>query len=213
MELTLVIGDRNFSSWSLRSWLTLKMAGATFREVLIPLRKPYTKAAIAEYSPSGKVPVLIHDRVHVWDSLAICEYIAEMFPAAYLWPKEWRTRAVARSVAAEMHADFSDLRRHMPMDIAHRYNLCAKTLPEGVRADIQRIMTVWATCRQQYGHDGPFLFGPFTIADAMYAPVVTRFVTYAIALDDELQAYTQALLALPFLQSWIIAAEIATRAR
>ncbi len=203
-DLTLVVGDRNLSSWSLRPWLALKMAGADFKEILIRLRQPATKTDIARYSPSGRVPVLIHGGCHIWESLAICEYVAELFPGTPLWPEDRRLRAVARSVAMEMHAGFPELRKHMPMDVARRRSDAGRT-PE-VMADIQRITTLWADCRGQYGEGGPFLFGAFTIADAMYAPVATRFMTYAVTLDREAETYVRALISLPPMQSWYAAA-------
>ncbi|MDA8230854.1 MAG: glutathione S-transferase family protein [Magnetospirillum sp.] len=204
--LTLVIGTRRLSSWSLRPWLALRMAGAAFKEIEIALRQPDTKARILEFSPSGKVPLLIHGDVKVWDSLAICEYAHELFPGAGLWPDDAKARAVARAVAAEMHSGFPNLRSVCAMDV------CATTplgeVPPEVAAETGRIRAVWADCRQRFGakatgkNAGPFLFGRFTIADAMYAPVVTRFTTYALPQDATSQAYCDAIWGLPPMRSW-----------
>jgi len=198
--LTLVIGTRRFSSWSLRPYLALKAAGAVFDTVEIALRQPDTKAEILKWSPSGKVPLLIHGGTKVWDSLAICEYVAELFPAAGLWPADPAARAVARAVSAEMHAGFMALRNGCPMD------LCAAApmadIPADVAADTARIQALWADCRGRFGADGPFLFGRFGIADSMWAPVATRFATYALPRDAVSQAYCDAVLALPALREW-----------
>jgi len=204
-ELLLYVGTKNLSSWSLRPWLALSMTGAPFEEVVIALDKPDTRARIAAVSPTGKVPLLEHGGVKVWDSLAICEYIAELFPEAKLWPEDRAARAVARAVSAEMHAGFTDLRRELSMDIRGRTP--KQDLSPAVRADITRILSLWRDTRGQYGAGGAFLFGGFTIADAMYAPVVTRFVTYDVAVDDEARAYMDAILALPPMQRWIAGAE------
>ncbi|MBX9633621.1 MAG: glutathione S-transferase family protein, partial [Magnetospirillum sp.] len=196
--MTLVIGTKRFSSWSLRPWLAARMAGIPFDEVLIPLRQPETKAEILKYSPSGKVPCLIHDQFAVWDSLAICEYLAEMHPT--LWPEGREARAMARSVAAEMHSGFPNLRNACSMDV------CASTpmdpVPPEVAVEIERITALWAQCRSRFGANGPFLFGRFSIADAMYAPVVSRFTTFALPLDPVGQAYCDAIWSLPAMQEW-----------
>lgn len=204
-EMTLVIGDKNSSSWSLRPWLALKVAGIHFQEILVPLHNKRTKLDIVKYSPSGKVPVLLHEEIRIWESLAICEYIAELFPAANLWPREPEARAVARSVAAEMHAGFMQLRQNLPMDIAHHKRVDVTAISDDTNVDIQRITQIWKTCRERYGKDGPFLFSSFTIADAMYAPVAVRFKIYEIEimLVKELQSYMQTLLDLPELRSWM----------
>lgn len=199
-DLTLVIGNKSYSSWSLRPWLALKQAGAPFQEEVVALRQPDTKAALLAHSPSGKVPVLKHGDVIVWDSLAICEYVAELFPDAALWPADRPARAVARSVAAEMHSGFMDLRRNLFMDLRRTYDA-----PERVAAaqtDIDRIQALWADCRDRFGRGGSFLFGPFTIADAMFAPVCTRLRTWQVPLDATAEAYVQAVLALPAMQQW-----------
>lgn len=202
--LTLVIGNKNYSSWSLRPWLALRQAGAVFTEEFIALRQPETRTRILGYSGSGRVPVLIDGDVTVWESLAICEYVAEKFPEAGLWPDDREARAIARAVATEMHSGFADLRQTLPMD--YRANLPLPALSEAVRDDIARILGVWRTARRQFGAGGPFLFGRFSIADAMYAPVVTRFNTYGVALDEVAQAYCAAVLDLAPMREWLAAA-------
>jgi glutathione S-transferase len=204
MSLILVIGTKRISSWSLRPWLALKATGAPFEEVEIALRQPGTKAEILKWSAAGKVPVLIDDGHVVWDSLAICEYLAECFPAAGLWPDERSARAAARSVAAEMHAGFPVLRQQCPMDVRLDEAL-AEPGPE-LLAEIARVDALWSACRSHFGADGPFLFGRFTIADAMYAPVVTRFHTYHLPLGPVAAAYRDAVLAWPALAEWIAGA-------
>jgi glutathione S-transferase len=203
----LVIGTKRYSSWSLRAWLALKQAGVTFEEIVIRLRQPDSKARIAQYSPSGRLPFLRDDDVSVWDSLAICEYVAEMLPGAYLWPKDRSARAVARSVAAEMHSGFPALRDHLSMDVAR--TIALPVIPEAAQADIARIQAIWTDCRRRFGTTGgPFLFGGFTLADAMYAPVATRFRTYGVKLDPVCQAYVDAIMALPAMIEWVQAAKL-----
>lgn len=207
--LTLVIGNKAYSSWSLRPWLALKHIGVPFAEIQVPLRQPDSRARILEHSPSGKVPALRHgDRV-IWDSLAICEYLAESFPGARLWPDDAHARAVARSAAAEMHSGFVSLRTTMPMDLkrsAPGEGRSADTL-----ADIARVTDIWRDARARFGarekkDGGPYLFGRFSIADCLYAPVVTRFETYGVELDPVCRAYADAVLALPALREWTAAA-------
>jgi glutathione S-transferase len=205
---TLFIGSKNTSSWSLRPWLAMKMAGLAFEEVLIPLRRPDTPTAIKAHSPSGKVPALkIEENGHstiVWDSLAICETLAERHPDRQLWPQDPHTRMQARSVAAEMHSGFADLRRVLPMDIAGRHPI--PPLDDAVQEQIARVTAIWVSALTRLAKDGGFLFGGFTIADAFYAPVVTRFETYGIHLPAIAQAYTQRILALAPMQEWHAAA-------
>ncbi len=203
--LILVIANKAYSSWSLRPWLALKQAGAAFTEVVIPLRQPETAAAIARWSPAGRVPVLRHGDVTVWESIAVLEYIAEVFPEAYLWPADPAARAHARTLAAEMHSGFLPLRTHMNMNIRRQRPGHGRT-PE-VDKDIARITAMWRDCRARFGAGGPFLFGAFTNADAMYAPVVTRFKTYGVSLDSECQAYADAVLDLPAMRTWYADAE------
>lgn len=200
----LVIGSKAWSSWSLRPWLALKQAGVTFDELVIPLRRPDTQVKIAEYSPSGRVPYLRDGEVAIWDSLAICEYVAEILPGAWLWPEDRGTRALARSISAEMHSGFPALREHLSMDVTQTLPL--PMLPDSAKADVARVLTIWSDCRKRFGGGGPFLFGGFTIADAMYAPVASRFRTYGVPLDPICAAYVDAILALPAMKEWVAAA-------
>jgi glutathione S-transferase len=201
MSLTLVIGNKNYSSWSMRPWVALRTAGIPFDEVVIPL---YTgdadKQRILAYTPSGKVPVLIDGDVTVWDSLAIIEYAAERFPEAGLWPADRAARAHARSIAAEMHSSFMALRRECGMNL-HR-PVRAKALSADAQADVARIQAMWIDCRARYGRLGPFLFGKFSGADAMYAPVIHRLRTYAIPVDPLVHDYMLTMQALPAFRQW-----------
>jgi len=201
MALTLVIGNKNYSSWSMRPWLALKACNIAFDEVIIPL---YTgdadKRRILAFTRSGKVPVLVDGDVTIWDSLAIIEYAAERFPQARLWPEDVASRAHARSVSAEMHSGFMALRNECGMNL-HR-PVGAKALSADARADIARIQQSWTECRKRYGSLGPYLFGAFSGADAMYAPVVHRFRTYAIDVAPEVRDYMAAMTALPAFQEW-----------
>lgn len=199
--LTLVIGNKNYSSWSMRPWLVLRQAGIAFKEVRIPLYWPESAAQLTAWSPSGLVPALHDGEIKVWDSLAICEYLNERFPEKQLWPLDAAGRAVARSVSAEMHAGFGALRQNMTMNIRGRFPGKGRT-PECL-ADIGRIVAIWTDCRARFGGGGDFLFGRFCIADAMYAPVVLRFLTYGVALDGAARDYAEAVLALPALQEWV----------
>ncbi|HUN49167.1 MAG TPA: glutathione S-transferase family protein [Stellaceae bacterium] len=203
-DFTLYIGNKNYSSWSLRGWLMLKATGVAFEEVLIRLSEPNTRTEVLRYSPSGRVPALKHGEVLVWDTLAIGEYLAEHFPQAKLWPEDTVARALARSVSAEMHSGFPALRNHFPMNI--RSSFPNRPITPEVQPDIDRITAIWHECRTRFGAEGPFLFGPFTIADAMYAPVVSRFRTYKIEVDAEVSAYCDAIWASPALQEWLAAA-------
>ncbi len=208
VDFTLVIGNKNYSSWSLRPWLAMRQANIPFREALVPLSREESAAAIASHSPSGKVPALKHGSRVIWDSLAILEYVAEEVPEARLWPEDREARAIARAVAAEMHSGFPALRRHMPMNL--RKSLPGLGRGLGVGREIARICALWRDCRERFGAPsggGPFLFGPFTNADAMYAPVVTRFHTYGVELEDGVcRAYRDAVLGLPALAEWYAAA-------
>jgi glutathione S-transferase len=203
-DFVIYIGNKNYSSWSLRAWLMLKATGATFEEVLIPLYEAQSRAEILRYSPSGKVPVLRHGDATVWESLAIGEYLAEQLPEAQLWPAAPEARAVARAVSMEMHAGFANLRRHLPMNI--RSSFPGRELTPEVHADLDRIAALWRDCRQRFGAGGGYLFGHFTIADAMYAPVASRLRTYKLQLEEEAQAYADSLWAYPPLQEWAAAA-------
>ena len=202
-ELTLVIGNKNYSSWSMRPWLAMRVAGIPFKEVRIPLYEPGAEAALAQWSPSGLVPLLQDGELKVWDSLAICEYLAERFQDRGLWPADPAARAVARSVSAEMHAGFSGLRTAMCMNIRRRYPDKGRT-PDCLK-DIERVFAIWNDCRARFGRGGDFLFGQFTIADAMYAPVVLRFQTYGVQLDGAARDYAAAILSVPAVQEWVAA--------
>ncbi len=206
MAYQLVIGNKNTSSWSLRPWIAMTHAGIPFTEINVNLRDADAKAQILRHSPSGKVPALLTGGDVVWDTLAILEYLAEMHPGAGLWPASPAARARARSVVAEMHSGFQPLREHCPMAILARRP--SEQLFPQVEADVRRIVAIWRDCRSRFGAGGPFLFGAFTAADAMYAPVATRFRTYLPGLaryGDEgevAQAYADALLSLPAFLEW-----------
>ncbi len=197
MAFTLVVGDKNLSSWSLRPWLLLRMLDVPFEEVPIRLDQPGTKAELLRHSPAGRAPVLKHDGLVVWDTLAIVEYLAELHPGR-VWPEAANERARARSLSAEMHAGFADLRSDLPMEIGSRKP--GHAYGEGAARDIARISEIWSAAK------GPFLFGGFGGVDAMYAPVATRFVTYGVALPPAAQRYRDALLALPPMREWAQAA-------
>jgi glutathione S-transferase len=201
MALKLVIGNKNYSSWSMRPWLALRANNIAFEEIFIPL---YTgdadKNRILGFSHSGKVPVLIDGDVTIWDSLAIIEYLAERFPEARLWPEDRAGRAHARSISAEMHSGFVALRNECGMNL-HR-PVGAITLSDEARANIARVQQIWTECRARYAKLGPFLFGFFGGADAMFAPVVHRFRGYAIEVTPVVQAYMDAMMALPAFQEW-----------
>ena len=198
MLLQLIIGNKNYSSWSLRPWLAMKVAGIAFDEILISLDAPDFKAQITARSGAGKVPVLIDGDIHVWESLAILEYLAERFPG--LWPAQEGARAHARAIAAEMHAGFLPLRRQLPMNI--RRPVEERALDDEAASDVSRIDAIWNECRAKFGGGGPFLYGAFCVADAMYAPVVWRFHTYAVKVSATARAYMNAIIALPASQQW-----------
>ncbi len=200
--LKLVIGNKNYSSWSMRPWLALRAHDIPFEEVSIPLYtdNPADKQRILSFSRAGKVPALVDGDVTVWDSLSIIEYLAEKFPQARLWPDHRAARAHARSISAEMHSGFMALRNECGMNM-HR-PVEAVALSDDAKADVARIKAIWAECHQRYGKDGPFLFGGFSGADAMFAPVVHRFLTYAIPVDDEARHYFDAMQGLPAFQQW-----------
>ena len=204
MTTTLVIGNKNYSSWSLRPWLALKQGGVDFDEVKLPLDTDEFYARIGDYSKAGKVPVLLHGDLTVWDSLAICEYAAETFDGAAQWPADRAARAVARAACAEMHSGFSSLRREMPMNIRRQFDSYPVT--DKVREDVERVVELWAHCRKHAEGEGSYLFGGFTIADAMYAPVVSRFTTYKVALPAHAAAYCEAVMDCPAMREWVAAA-------
>jgi glutathione S-transferase len=202
MTLKLVIGNKNYSSWSMRPWLAMRATGIAFEEVFIPL---YTdnkadKDRILSYSPAGKVPTLVDGDVTVWDSLAIIEYLAERFPEAKLWPADRAARAHARSISAEMHSGFMPLRNECGMNL-HR-PVKPVTLSADAEANVARVQEIWTECRARYGKGGPYLFGAFTAADAMYAPVVHRLRTYAIKVSPVVAAYMETMVAQPAFAEW-----------
>src|SRR5262245_8858495 len=209
VRYTLCIGNKNISSWSLRPWLVMKMANIAFDEVLIKLQTPESKARIEHFSPSGKVPALKIEEdgasSTVWDSLAICETLAERHRDPTLWPENPAERTRARCIAAEMHSGFPELRKVLPMDIASRH--ATPALNDQVQSDIARIIAIWTGALQTSGQKGGFLFGKFSIADAFFAPVVTRFETYGIHLPAIAQAYAQRVLAVPPMREWSAAAK------
>lgn len=201
----LVIGNKNTSSWSLRPWLAMKEAAIPFEEVRINLRAPDMKDQILAHSKAGKVPVLETGDIAIWDSLAILEFLAEQYPDKALWPSQTEARALARSVSAEMHSGFQALREHCPMKLLAREP--KDELIDPVQVNIRRIVEIWLECRKRFGGSGPFLFSHFTIADAMYAPVASRFRTYVPDLapfgdDGTAAAYIDAIFALPGMAEW-----------
>jgi glutathione S-transferase len=201
MALKLIIGNKNYSSWSMRPWLALKANQIAFEEVFIPLYTGDTdKKRILGFTPAGKVPALLDGDVTIWDSLAIIEYAAERFPQSLLWPEDRASRAHARSISAEMHSGFAALRNECGMNL-HR-QVGAVTLSADARADIARIQQIWIECRERHGKSGPFLFGAFGGADAMFAPVVHRFRTYAIEVAPEARRYMDTMMSLPAFQEW-----------
>ena len=199
-QLTLIIGNKNYSSWSLRPWLYLKHSGIAFDEKRIALYQEDTASLLQTYSPSAKVPALRHGGVTIWDSLAICEYIAELFPLSRGWPQDIEARAIARAVSAEMHSGFNALRSELPMNIRKRFHDIKLSAAAG--KDIDRILSIWAFCRERYGGDGPCLFGEFSIADAMFAPVVWRLDIYDIDVPATARAYMDSLLSLDSMRLW-----------
>ncbi len=198
-DLTLIIGNKNYSSWSLRPWLVLKHFEIPFKEIVIPLFQPGSKEKILEISPSGKVPSLKHKNLVIWESIAVCEYLAEFFPKKNLWPSDKEARALARAVSAEMHAGFIDLRKACPMNVK-------ATKPqeptEPVKQNIARIIKIWEDSRRMFKKNGDFLFGEFSIADAMYAPVIWRFNTYGVKLTGIANEYFNTMLKLPAMVNW-----------
>ncbi len=196
----LYIGNKNYSSWSLRAWLGLRVAGVDFDEKLVPLFTEEWRAKAPVFSPSAKVPALFDGKKTIWEALGILEYIADSQPDTMLWPLDIDIRAIARSVSLEMHGGFGAVRNNMPMNL--RKSMPGRGRGEGVDKDIARIGEIFKTCRVQYGQGGDFLFGHFSIADAMFAPIVTRFKTYDVTLDPVGNAYMEAILGLPAMVEW-----------
>jgi len=204
MGLHLVVGNKNYSSWSMRPWIGMKAAGIPFDETVTPIYQPGSKEKLLGYSPAGKVPILLDGDVRVWESLAILEYVAEKFPKAGLWPADAAARAHARAIASEIHAGFLPLRRHLPMNMWR--TVATRHLTSEAAANAKRIDAMWTDCRARFGAGGPFLFGTFTAADAMYAPVVSRFATYAVEVSPPARTYMDAVIALPAWKEWEAAA-------
>ncbi len=203
MDMTLVVGSKTFSSWSLRPWLLMKQADIPFNELVIVLNQVSTREQIKRYSPSGRIPVLLHGEVRIWDSLAIAEYLHEQFPDKGLWPRKSEDRAIARSISAEMHSGFAAMRQQLSMNVTKRFPTPALT--DDTQGDLKRVFDIWNDCLSRSG--GPFLFGNFTIADAMYAPVTTRLTTYSIPLTGAIEKYVHSIAALPAMQEWIQSAQ------
>ncbi|MEQ1611341.1 MAG: glutathione S-transferase family protein [Hyphomicrobiaceae bacterium] len=199
--LKLIIGNKCYSSWSLRPWIVMKAFGIPFEEMLIQLRSGDTRDRIIEHSPSGKVPALVDGDVSVWETLSILEYLADKFPAHAIWPRDAKARAHARSISAEMHSGFQGLRQACAMEVTKRF--AAKERGPAVAADVARIAAIFREARAKFGASGPFLYGAFSAADGMYAPVCTRLRTYSIEIDPVSQAYVDAVLAHPAYQQWL----------
>jgi glutathione S-transferase len=202
MTLKLVIGNKNYSSWSFRPWIAMKVAGIPFEEEVVSLSDPDFKARVRRISGTGKVPALADGAVHVWESLAILEYLAEKFPQKELWPRDPSARAAARALAAEMHAGFVPLRRQLPMNMWRPVK--RRELSPETQANVARIDVIWTDCRKRYG--GPFLFGAFGAVDAMYAPVVSRLHTYDVAVGAVAKSYMESVMAVPAWAEWRSAA-------
>ena len=200
-DFTLIIGNKNVSSWSLRGWLVLKHSGVDFEEILIQLRPTWDQEKLNALTPAGKVPVVKTGDQYIWDSLAIAEYFNDLCPEKLFWPADIKSRAHARSISAEMHSGFVPLRSVMPMDCLNSYDIPEMT-PE-LSKDIDRVKKLWTDCRMQYEHQGSFLFGEYSIADMMYAPVVFRLKAYQIELPELLQEYCDALINHPDIQEWL----------
>ena len=199
--MRLLIGNKNYSSWSLRPWLLLSHLGIPFEEEKLSFNDPAFKARVGRYSPVGMVPVLVDGDVAIWDTLAIVEYVAETFPERGVWPRDRAARARARSICAEMHSGFSALRNALPMNCEVRFDWVPQDLQ--VQRDIARVIASWTDCRAQFGAGGPFLFGAFSAADAFYAPVVRRFLGFAVKLPDVAAAYVATMDALPAMRAWV----------
>ena len=204
-QLELVIGNKNYSSWSLRPWLVLRHFRIPFTEYRIPLYQGESKAVLLEHSPSGRAPVLHDGTTTVWDSLAIIEYLAEKHGEKDIWPVDREARAIARSISAEMHSGFEALRNHLPMNCRARGR--TRALTEEAERDVMRVQEIWSSCRREFGDRGEWLFGDFSAADAMFAPVAIRFSGYGIRCDERGSAYVDSVLGHAALQEWMIQAQ------
>ena len=202
MTLTLVIGNKNYSSWSLRAWLFLKESGIDFEEIRIPLFTDQWREEIGKYSPARRVPVLVDGDLAVWDTQAIYSYVRELYPTAIGWPQAQEARALARSVAAEMHAGFTGVRNDLPQNIRARRTLPLELLPAATLREVERVQFIWSDCKKRYGDSGPWLFGEFTIADVVYAPVALRFLTYDIPVIPAAKFFMDEIESLPAIQQW-----------
>lgn len=207
--LKLVIGNKNYSSWSLRAWLFLQQSGLIFEEIRLPLYSDQWQQ-IWQYTPAGKVPVLLDGDLAIWDTMAIFEYVLEYHSGAVGWPLDKTARATARSIAAEMHAGFLDLRTELPQNLRVQKLIPIDVLSQDCQQQIQRVQAIWADCKNYYGQAGPWLFGPLSIADIMYVPVALRLVTYQIAINPAAQWFIEAVQALPTLKPWLAAAAAET---
>jgi glutathione S-transferase len=201
MALKLIIGNKNYSSWSLRPWIAMRQAGIPFEEELFALYEPGSREKIMKYSPTGTVPCLVDGDVTVWESLAILDYLADKFPDKKLWPSDMKARGFARAISSEMHAGFGPLRQHCSMNMRRDRNKPRDLTPE-VKANVARIDAIWTESRSRFGAGGPFLFGAFSNADAMYAPVVSRFASYSIPASPVSQTYIKTMMALPAWKEW-----------
>lgn len=207
-RLKLVIANKNYSSWSMRAWVLLRELGIDFEEVQLGFNPDVSVVGIERYSVAGKVPVLLVDGAPVWDSLAICETVAELFPEKHIWPSGKRARQVSRSVCAEMHSSFQAMRNSMPMNVRGKY--AGKGMNPDTQRDIDGVVSIWEDCRKNFGEGGDLLFGRFSAADAYYAPVAMRFATYAVELSPVARAYAESLRALRSVREWTDAAKIET---
>jgi glutathione S-transferase len=207
MALKLIIGNKNYSSWSLRPWIAMRNAGIAFEEELVPLYEPGSREKVLKYSPTGLVPCLVDGDLAVWETLAILDYLADKFPEKKLWPQDLKARGYARAISSEMHAGFAPLRQHCPMNMRRDRSKPRELTPQ-VKANVDRIDALWTEARSRFGKSGPFLFGTFSNADAMYAPVVSRFASYGIPVSPASQAYLSAVMGLPAWKEWEAAARV-----
>jgi glutathione S-transferase len=202
--MKLIIGNKNYSSWSLRPWIAMRHAGIAFDEELVPLYEPGSREKVMQYSPTGTVPCLVDGDLTVWESLAILDYLADKFPDKKLWPEDLKARGHARAISSEMHSGFSALRQHCPMNM-RRDRSKPRELPQQVKANVDRIDAIWSGTRERFGAGGPFLFGAFSAADAYYAPVVRRFLGFDVEMPDDAVRYVATIDELPAMRAWVTA--------